>query len=146
MPTWISDRGTWHPAKEHVVLPHLQGTSKEVYDGPDRAALYQLWEESGKPEDAKKCMEVLGSDFRMDPDFIARVRQMGFESMDKYLEFIGYDDKKVAEENKKKFVDVKSHEVLKRSKEIDTPGGGVEQGSGKVLRKGAIGDVSFPAE
>jgi len=81
MPTWISKNGEWYPAKEHAVLPHLAGTSKEIYDGPDRAALLALWIESGRPEDAKRCMDHLGSNFKSDPDFINRVRQLGFKDV-----------------------------------------------------------------
>jgi hypothetical protein len=144
MPTFISKQGEWYPAKEHAVLPHLSGTPREVYDGPDRAALLLLWQESGKPEDAKRCMDHLGIHFKNDPDFVNRVRQMGFDSVDKYLAFIGYDEKeagKLAEEN---LVRVKSHEILKRAKAVDTEGGGVEFGTGEVLAKGAIGDVPMP--
>lgn len=144
MPTWISKGGEWHPAKEHAVLPHLVGTSKEVYDGPDRAALLALWQESGKPEDAKRCMTHLGSNFKNDPDFVNRVRQLGFDNVAKYLEFIGYDEKAEMAKADAAMVTVKSHEVLKRAKAIENDGGGVEFGTGEVLAKGAIGDVSFP--
>ena len=144
MPTYISKGGEWFPAKEHAVLPHLSGTSREVYDGPDRAALYALWVESGKPADAKNCLEHLGSSFKNDPDFVNRVRQLGFAKIDDYLAFIGYDEKaanKLADEN---LVRVKSHEVLKRAKAIEIDGGGTEFGSGNVLVKGDIGDVDLP--
>ena len=144
MPTWISKEGEWFPAKEHAVLPHLSGTSREVYDGPDRGALYQLWQESGKPEDAKRCLEHLGSNFRNDPDFINRVRQLGFSSVKEYLAFIGYDETKAMKQAEDNLVRVKSHEVLKRAKAVETEGGGVEFGTGEVLAKGAIGDVAMP--
>lgn len=144
MPTWISKGGEWFPAKEHAVLPHLAGTAKEIYDGPDRAALLALWQESGKPEDAKRCLTHLGQNFKSDPDFVNRVRQLGFESVDKYLAFIGYDEKAANAEAERNLVTVKSHEVLKRAKAIEVDGGGVEFGTGEVLAKGAIGDVALP--
>jgi hypothetical protein len=144
MPTFISKGGEWYPAKEHAVLPHLSGTDREIYDGPDRAALLMLWQESGKPEDALKCMTFLGSNFKSDPDFINRVRQLGFDNVDKYLAFIGYDEKKANAQAEKNMVTVTSHQVLKRAKAIENDGGGVEFGTGEVLAKGAIGDVSFP--
>ena len=145
MPTFISKGGEWYPAHEHVVLPHLVGTSKEVYDGPDRAALLMLWQESGKPEDAKRCLDHLGSNFKSDPDFVNRVRQLGFDNVEKYLAFIGYDEKAEIAKAEKNMVVVKSHEVLKRAKAIENDGGGVEFGTGEVLATGAMGDVSFPA-
>ena len=55
----------WHPAKEHVVLPHLAGTKNEVYDGPDRAALLELF---------KQKVETLGQDFRTNPEFLQAIR------------------------------------------------------------------------
>jgi hypothetical protein len=144
MPTYISKGGEWYPAHEHVVLPHLTGTSREVYDGPDRAALYALWVESGKPEDAKRCLDHLGSNFKNDPDFVNRVRQLGFTSVDEYLKFVGYDEKAAMAEAEKKITTVKSHEIVKRAKAVENDGGGVEFGSGKVLERGAIGDVPMP--
>lgn len=156
MPTFISVQGEMRPAKETVGLTNhsdktITVNGKEVgpgmpyvYEGPDRAALFMLWEQSGKPEDAKQCMTYLGSSFRTDPEFIARVRQMGFSNIDEYLKAIGYDevaDKKRCEE---KAMTVKSHEVVKRAKEIEVYGGGIEQGTGKVLATGAIGDVAMP--
>jgi hypothetical protein len=144
MPTWISNQGEWYPAKEHAVLPHLSGTDREVYDGPDRAALHALWVESGKPEDAKKCLDHLGANFKNDPDFVNRVRQLGFDTVDKYLAFIGYNEKKATAEAEANMVKVTSHQVLKRAKAIENDGGGVEFGTGEILAKGAIGDVSFP--
>ena len=144
MATWISVQGEWKPAKEHVVLPHLQGTDREIYDGPDRAALLQLWEDSGKPTDPKKAKTFLGSSFKTDPEFIGRVRQMGFASVNEYFTAIGFDEKSDKESAEQKAVTVKSHEIAKRAKEIEIYGGGVEQGSGKVIASGAIGDVSMP--
>ena len=144
MPTFVSKGGEWYPAKEHAVLPHLSGTSKEIYDGPDRAALLLLWQESGKPEDAKRCLTHLGANFKSDPDFVNRVRQMGFKDVTEYLSFIGFDEKVANDEAENNLVRVKSHEVLKRAKAVEMDGGGVEFGTGEVLAKGAIGDVSFP--
>jgi ABC-type branched-subunit amino acid transport system substrate-binding protein len=103
-----------------------------------------LWQESGKPEDAKRCLEHLGSNFRNDPDFINRVRQLGFSSVKEYLAFIGYDETKAMKQAEDNLVRVKSHEVLKRAKAVETEGGGVEFGTGEVLAKGAIGDVAMP--
>ena len=144
MPTWISDRGKWYPAKEHAVLPHLAGTKNEIYDGPDRAALLQLWQESGKPEDAAKCMEFLGQDFQSHTDFVHMCRQLGFSSTKEYLTFVGYDEKAAKAQAEANMVRVKSHEIPKRAKAIESEGGGVEFGTGEVLAKGAIGDVAMP--
>jgi len=144
MPTFISKGGEWYPAKEHAVLPHLSGTPREIYDGPDRAALLLLWQESGKPEDAKKCLTYLGSNFKNDPDFVNRVRQLGFDNVKQYLKFIGYNEEEEMAKADKNLVTVQSHEVLRRAKAIENDGGGVEFGTGEVLAKGAIGDVAMP--
>lgn len=151
MPTFISVQGEWKPATEHAVLPHMtgkfdkEGKSLEVYDGPDRASLHMLWEQSGKPTDPKQCMTSLGSSFKKDPEFIARVRQMGFNSIDEYLKAYGYDDKAELERMNKLATTVTSHQVVKRARELDLGNhGGIEQGSGKELVRGAIGDVAMP--
>jgi len=41
-------------------------------------------------------------------------------------------------------VRVKSHEVVKRAKAVETDSGGIDSGTGEVLVKGAIGDVMLP--
>lgn len=144
MPTFISVQGEWKPAHEHVVLPHLQGTKNEVYDGPDRAALYMLWEQSGKPTDPKQAMTILGVHFKKDPEFLARVRQMGFNNVDEYLKAYGYDEKAELERMSKLADTVQSHQVVSRGKLIESQHGGIEQGSGKELVKPGIGDVTLP--
>ena len=105
MPTWISKGGEWYPAKEHAVLPHLSGTPNEIYDGPDRAAELELATVHGVLEDGpdkgKPKVTTFGMDFRKDPDFINRVRQMGYKDIKEYLADIGYDKEKVMADFKK---------------------------------------------
>ena len=77
MPSYVSKDGVWYPAKEHVVLPHLTGTPNEVYDGPDRAAEFELAQTFGIDEDGKPKETTFGMDFRTDPELINRARQLG---------------------------------------------------------------------
>ena len=114
-PNWISKDGVWHPAKEHVVLPHLVGTEREVYDGPDRAALFILYKE-------KK--ETLGMNFRHDPELINRTRQLGFKSVDEYAKAMGYDKEKVEKNFEEKAAQVTKHELPKKVDAIKKLGGG----------------------
>ena len=116
-PRWISKDGEWHPAKEHVVLPHLSGTDKEVYDGPDRAALLVLFQEK---------VDHLGSNFKHDPDLLMRVKSLGYENIEQYCKEVGYDEKKAEEDFKEKAVKVESHEIEKRVKMVETLGGGID--------------------
>lgn len=127
MPRYISKGGEWHPAKEKVGLTNITKTTKEVdgkeiapgepyvYEGPDRAALFELHKEK---------VNKFGKNFRSDPDFIARVRQLGFDSIDKYLKAIGYDEEKVDADFKKKASTVTKHELPKKVEAIKSLGGG----------------------
>lgn len=131
MSTWISKGGKWYPAKEHAVLPHLAGTDKEIYDGPDRAALYELYEQK---------VEYLGIDFKHDPDLLNRVKQLGYKDIDEYAKVHGYDEIKADEEFKAKAAIVAQKEITKRVEEIKNVGGGIDTtGSGKDII-GGFGD------
>jgi len=136
MASWISVNGEWIPAKEHAVLPHLSGTDKEIYDGPDRAALLQLWEDDPTGKTVK-----MGKHFKQDPDFLAMVRGLGFLNADEYLKAVGYDAEAVAEFTKDKISEINKHELPKRVKAIKTMSGGVEHGTGKVIREGGFGSA-----
>ena len=156
MPTFGSNGGKWFPAKEKVgLINHSKKTimvdGKQVgpgepfiYEGPDRAALYYLWEESGKPTDPKKAMTSLGTYFKDDPEYIGLIRQKYNMTVEDYLKMINFDEENAKKEFDENFVKVTSHQVVARGKEIETQGGGVEFGTGKVIATGAIGDVKMP--
>jgi hypothetical protein len=130
MPSYVSKDGVWHPAKEHVVLPHLSGTDKEVYDGPDRAAEFELAQTFGVDTDGKPKETTFGTNFRKDPDFINRVRQFGYKSIDEYLKDIGYDEKEVEKRFNEKAAMIVKHQPTERKPEKILQGGGVDT-SGK---------------
>lgn len=121
MPNWVSKGGTWHPAKEKVALTDHEGKDGRkpgdpyIYDGADRGALFELFREK---------VEALGQDFKTDPAFIQSVRNQGFNTVDEYLKFIGYDEEKDEKEFKKKAKKVTKHEIEKTVKAIETVGGG----------------------
>ena len=117
MPNWISKDGVWHPAKEHAVLPHLSGTDREVYDGPDRAALYELY---------KLKVTTLGKDFRKDVDLINRVKQLGYENVDQYAEAVGYNKEEVEKNFEEKASKVTKHELPEKVAAIKKLGGGTD--------------------
>lgn len=134
MPNYVSKDGIWHAAKEHAVLPHLAGTSKEVYDGPDRAALFELF---------KSKQESFGIDFRNDVELINRVRQLGYKSVDEYAKLMGYDAKKVEEEFEKKASKVTLHELPERVAAIETMGGGKDLSGLNKDYKGGFGEAKL---
>lgn len=135
MPNYVSKDGIWHPAKEHAVLPHLAGTSKEVYDGPDRASLFELF---------KAKQESFGIDFRNDVELINRARQLGYKSVDEYAKLMGYDAKKVEEEFEKKASKVTLHELPERVAAIETMGGGKDlSGQNNKDYKGGFGEAKL---
>lgn len=130
MPSYVSLEGVLHPAKEHVVLPHLSGTDKEVYDGPDRAAEFELAQAHGTDKDGKPNFMTFGQNFRTNPDFINFVRQQGFTNIEEYLKFIGYDAEKAKVVFKEQIAEVNKYKEKKRKPEPAIMGGGIDT-SGK---------------
>jgi len=146
MPKFNSFEGEWQPAHEKVALINHSAETQVIngeeigpgepyiYSGKDRAALKMLY-------DLKE--EKMGDNFRKSPDFIAKVRQFGFENVDKYLEFIGYD----ADKHKKEFEDyqktINTHKAPKKKKGTKRIGGGKDfSNSGKDR----YGDFGLPPE
>jgi hypothetical protein len=147
MPSYVSYEGTLFPAKEHVVLPHLTGTEKEVYDGPDRAAEFELAQAHGTGEDGKPLQVTFGQNFRSNPDFINFVRQQGFTNIDEYLKFIGYDAAKSKEVFDKKAADINKYQPQKRNPEKLIMGGGIDtSGKGGDLIGGFGSERERPAK
>lgn len=173
MSSWVSDeKGVWHPAKERVPLYNRSGKSIEIeqtasdgakfkqkiapgasyiYEGPDRAAMFQWWEENGKPtaEQMKEKIDgnvTFGDDFRKNSEFMeqySKFKQMfGFENVDKYLEYIGYDSKKAHKRFLEKASVINMHESPNRIDELQRLGGGTDNANpGKNLRFGGFGDM-----
>lgn len=173
MPTWISDeKGVLHPAKERVALKNLSSEpmTKEmedvdgkkftvkipaggdyIYEGPDRAALFQWWEENGKPS-AEQMLEMegrvtFGDDFRTNEAFLeqyAKARNMfGFKDVKEYLVYLGYDEKKLKDRFEKNVSRVNVHDLPDRITEIKKLGGGINtaRGSKEPNRYGGFGDI-----
>jgi hypothetical protein len=143
MATWVSKRGEWHPALEKVSLKNITDKPKEIngqtvnpgepyiYEGPDRAALYELFEQK---------VSKLGNEFFTDPDLISRVRQLGYKDVKEYANLMGYDEAKSDADFKEKAKVVTKHEIAKTVKEINTLGGGRDfSGQGNDVR-GGFGD------
>ena len=134
MPSWVSNGGIWSPAKEYSVDPKAP-RGKEVYEGPDRAAM-EILEQDG--------VTHLGKNFRTDPEFIMRVRQLGFKDVDEYLKVIGYDEKKAKELYEKQLSEVNSHTDLPKKEAIKDLGGGIDTTKGgKQSRQGGF---DWPAD
>lgn len=142
MPRYVSNKGVWFPAKERIALKNLSGKTKVVdgkeiepgddyiYEGPDRAALFELFKEG---------VETFGQDFRKNPEFLQGVRNQGFPSVEEFLKFIGYDEKKAEEEFEKKASKVHKDEIPKRVEMVRTLGGGTDTSGGGQDRYGGFG-------
>ena len=127
MPTFVSDKGVWHPAKEEIGLTNISTKSFEykgktikpgqpfVYEGPDRAALQELGDQN---------VSTFGTDFRKDPEFRQSIRNQGFDNVDQYLKDMGYDEEADTKKYKEKVSKVKAHDIPKAVKEIKQMGGG----------------------
>jgi hypothetical protein len=146
MPSYVSLEGVFYPAKEHAVLPHLSGTDKEVYDGPDRAAEFELAQAFGVDADGKPKVTTFGMDFRTNPDFINYVRQQGFTNIDEYLKFIGYDATAAKMVFDKKAAVIIKHQEPVRKPEPVIMGGGIDtSGKGGDLIGGFGAERERPA-
>lgn len=171
MSSWVTDeKGKWHPAKERTSLKNLSGspiriknkdiTGKEfvqeippggdyIYEGPCRAALFELWEAHGKPTEeqmkANPEMMTIGEGYRTNAEFLesyAKARQaFGFNNINEYLSYIGYDEAKVKEDFNKKASMVTGHELPRRVEQVKKLGGGDDKANpGKNY---IYGDLEF---
>ena len=127
-PSWISKNGVWEPAQERVVDPN-QPAGKEVYEGPDRAALDQLKEEG---------VEHLGTDFMLDPELQTRARQMGYKTVQEYLKVYGWDKEKAEAAYLKAKAVVVDHKDGVRTKAAIFPSGGDDESRSGKGRKGGF--------
>lgn len=178
MSSWISDeKGLLHPGKERVGLKNLSG--KEIfveqidvdgkkfkirvppggdytYEGPDRAAMHQWWEENGRPS-YEQIMEMpqgtitMGLPFRQNDEFLKQFRiareAHGYQNMDEYLEDIGYDEKKIHDKFLKKASIVQLHDLPNRVSEIKKLGGGDDRANpGRNARGGGWYDGPLPSD
>jgi hypothetical protein len=152
MPNYVSKDGVWYPAKEHVVLPHLTGTKNEVYDGPDRAAEFELAQVHGIDEDGKPKVTTFGEDFRMNAEMIEVARKFGFQdtvdaegnvtvsAVEKYAKARGYDPKKSEKLFKEKAEVIVKHAEPERKPEPLIMGGGQSTAPGNEMLIGGFGE------
>ena len=131
MPSFVSKNGVWEPAKEYAVDPKAE-PGKEIYEGPDRAALAMI-AESGE--------DHLGMDFKLDPEMVMRAKQFGFDSVEEYIAAKGYDPKKAEADYKKKVEQVNRHRPVEPKKFPKIKGGGTDTSGGG---KDRYGDYSHP--
>ena len=126
MPNYVSKGGVWVAAKEHAVLPHLSGTDKEVYDGPDRAAEAEFAEAYGVDENGQPNKREFGIHYSHDPDIINRARSLGFKDVKEFTKAMGYNEtKKEAEKREEEKVKVVvMHKEPKKVEAVKILGGG----------------------
>jgi len=131
MPNFVSEFGVWKAATERVVDPDAP-VGKEIYEGPDRAAM-QMLKENG---------DTIGQHFKTNMDFVMRVKQLGFASIDDYLKFIGHDEKKQQAKFDELLKRVNKHELPERHSavRIDVSGGDDTSGHGNHMK----GDLNAP--
>lgn len=178
MPTWISDeKGLLHPAKEQASLVNRSNNTIKVeqtdengkkfkvkvkpgasyiYEGPDRGAMFQWWEEKGKPTyDQIMAMPAgtvtIGEGFRQNDEFMKQFRiareAHGYQNMDEYLKDIGFDQVKAHEQFLRKAEVVQVHELPDRVPEIKKIGGGDDRANpGNNRRAGGWYEGSLPSD
>ena len=144
MPSYNSKCGELYPAKEHVVLPHLSGTDKEVYDGPDRAAENELAVAFGVDANGKPKQKFFGIHFKNDPDIINRARSLGYKNVEEFASAMGYNDtpEQEAIKNKEKEKIVHNPNApIKKSEGVQKLGGGTDtSGQGNDINGGLGND------
>ncbi len=152
MSNFVSKEGVWHPAKERIALRNvtnetIKNPSAEyskyhdeevkpgeqyIYEGEDRAALFELWKEK---------IETKGTNFRTEPMFLQSIRNQGFTTVNAYLKSIGYDQEKSDKEFKDKAVKVTRHEVDTRTAAVEIAGGGIDTAGVAEKRLGGFGEA-----
>lgn len=115
-PNYISIEGELYAAKEKVGLKK-KGGEPYIYEGADRAALFELY---------KAGEEKFGQNFRHDGEFLHRIKQLGFNTIDDYLKAVDYDSEKSKKDAEKKAKIVNKHDLPKKVKAIETMGGGLD--------------------
>lgn len=159
MPTFISKRGEFHPAKESVSLVYkgkvripkkdlpkgvtipesadsLEPGKSFLYDGPDREALKVIHKEGSETG-------TIGTDFKNDPDFIQMTRTRGFNTVDDYLKSIGYDEEKDNKKFEEKAIKVQAHELEKQVDAIEVLAGGKDYAGTGVDIIGGFGEADI---
>jgi len=86
----------------------------------------------------KEKVKTLGNDFKKDPDFLNRIRNLGFK-LDEYLEAVGYDAEKIEKDFKAKAAEVQKHEIPEKIEAIETLGGGGDSSGGGKDKYGGFG-------
>lgn len=149
MPQFVSKDGVWHPQKEKVALTNhgkdftdpvtklvIKKGEPYIYDGPCRAALYELWkiDKSGKTT-------TLGQDFRRAPDFIETWRKLGFKDADEYLAYVGYNKEESEKMFNEKAAKIAKHELPERVEALQIAGGGIDTAGVGQDRFGGFGEM-----
>ena len=123
MPQYISKLGKWEPAKERVVMAHMP-KGKEIYEGPDRAALWEM-QKAGLINDKGEKVGDMGTYYKTDPELIIRAKNAGFPNVEEYLAIFGFEEKKYMEEfNKKHDKNIINHDAKQVREAIKDLGGG----------------------
>ena len=151
MPRFVSVLGKFFPAKERATLfnskdeeiknpsaPYsryheetVPSKSPYIYEGPDRAAMFQLWKEGN--------LEYLGEDFRKSPEFLKLLRDFNFKSSKSYFDYIGYNIKLAEEKAMELAEKVTGHELPNKVEEIKKLGGGSDTSGQGNIRYGGFG-------
>lgn len=131
MPNFNSKLGDWEAAQEFAVNPNAKPGENPVYQGPDRAAQQMLAENGGK----------LGVPYNLFPELVIQSRQLGFKTVDEYLEVHGWSKEEALkrfEANKKQIV---THADKERKPAVKVQGGGRDYAMQGQDREGGIGKL-----
>lgn len=142
MPKYISNEGEWHAQKERVALKNLSNKVKVIkgeeiqpgqdyiYEGPDRAALFELYKEK---------VETFGENFRSNPEFLQAIRNQGFNTVEDYLKAIRYDKDKSDKDFKERAAIVSKGQMKDKVAAVNTLGGGMDTAGDAKPRYGNFG-------
>ena len=136
MARFISVDGKWKPAKERTSLVNtgeeaieandeqVQPGEDYIYIGDDRDALKILKESGGE----------LGVDFRHDPDFLQRIRNIGCKEPEEFIRLYQGDINRAKANLEKEEKKVNSHRLPPRKK-------GINVHTGDESIKGGFGEI-----
>jgi len=138
-PRFISDEGIFVPAKEKVALERVNEETGEVepyiYEGPDRAALQML-----KELDLEE-QGYMGQHFSENLELFELARMRGYNSVEEYVERLGYNSNKAKELAAKYKEKYYTHRPPVKVKGKKFKGGGVNTAGTGGDREGGFGEL-----
>jgi len=141
MPNYVSKLGKFIPAKERVVLSHMP-RGKEIYEGLDRAALYEM-HKAGHIDKEGNISDYFGESYKEHEHTLEKARSLGYNTVEEYLKVKGFNEKKALAEFEETHGKEVDHDARKVQAAINELAGGKDETNSENNR---TGDFGLPPE